>query len=785
MLPIVVTSSVLILVLAALRYALRGKISLRLQYALWLIAAVRLLAPVSIGSLPVSVLNAVPPAEELGSLYTAPWQEELTGAGGGRVTLYDYRPVRLGPASEDNTVTYVDRYDVTHQVTYQKQIDLSAVLTPIWCAGMAVMAVWFVWVNASFRRRVRKTARRVDAPGCPLPVFVAEGIPSPCLSGLFRPAVYVTPGCLEGDRLKHVLAHELTHRKHLDPLWSLVRCVCLAVHWFNPLVWLAASLSRRDCELACDEGALARLGEAQRTAYGRTLIGLVAVSSSPAHLLQTATTMVDRKRGLKERLLLIAKRPRMLAVTAAAVVLIAAVAAVCTFAGAEEKEAPTPPGPADSPDIAAQARGLLARLRSEEKVLVRAFDPDGVYLLPPDVAREVTAGLEALYQWSEVDYDPPLTEETFGPPGSEGDVALELELTDCSILFYKDSDLVALLGDGVSFWGEASPRDGGAGAAKWLRGQIDEDPATNYRFRTDDRLMYYLLNEADGAYAEGAQHELGERFLARPGDILSTMTRYRGVEAARWPGYEGDASDMLVRMLVSEFQVMRDIGDREKFAQRLNWFSGDAYGGMVRDVWEAWNSAPGPEELCGLPTAAEAAFRQLLSGDAAVLADGDNESAWAESFPREDVVYLLMDVDGDGEVELLLQHESGPETANATLDFRDGLIYVQRADCVDGSELEYPLRDGTMVYEWHFGDRYGFYHFRYTPGYFTEGLERFTYTPAGGWWGETDEPERWQYGEGELEEDDRDVTRQEFERLLEEKITSQRLDASAWKEPGA
>ena len=58
MTQIVLTSSVLILALAALRYALRGRIALRLQYALWLLAAVRLLAPVTFGSSPLSVLNA-------------------------------------------------------------------------------------------------------------------------------------------------------------------------------------------------------------------------------------------------------------------------------------------------------------------------------------------------------------------------------------------------------------------------------------------------------------------------------------------------------------------------------------------------------------------------------------------------------------------------------------------------------------------------------------------------------------------------------------------------------
>lgn len=57
---ILLTSSILILVLGLLRYLLRGRINLHLQYALWLLVAVRLLVPLSLPAAPWSVLNAVP-----------------------------------------------------------------------------------------------------------------------------------------------------------------------------------------------------------------------------------------------------------------------------------------------------------------------------------------------------------------------------------------------------------------------------------------------------------------------------------------------------------------------------------------------------------------------------------------------------------------------------------------------------------------------------------------------------------------------------------------------------
>lgn len=72
--------------------------------------------------------------------------------------------------------------------------------------------------------------------------------------------------------LRHTVEHEITHFRHGDHFWSALRSVCIALHWYNPLVWWAAILSRNDAELACDEGTIRRIGEDARAEYGRTLI---------------------------------------------------------------------------------------------------------------------------------------------------------------------------------------------------------------------------------------------------------------------------------------------------------------------------------------------------------------------------------------------------------------------------------------------------------------------------------------------------------------------------------
>ena len=181
--------------------------------------------------------------------------------------------------------------------------------------------------------------------------MVDATLPSPCLFGFFRPKVYLTPICTKDEtHLRHVLTHELTHYAHKDHIWSLVRCVCLCVYWFNPLVWIAAGLAKRDCELACDEAVLKKLGDEERISYGKTLVDMVANSNSPAHYLETATAMYETKKALKERVNHIMKKHKHLFISALSLILVLFIATGCVFTGAN---LPTEPNPTDPPTTTA------------------------------------------------------------------------------------------------------------------------------------------------------------------------------------------------------------------------------------------------------------------------------------------------------------------------------------------------------------------------------------------------------------------------------------------------
>lgn len=345
---ILLTSSALILALLALRRLFQKTLSRRAQYALWGLVLLRLLVPASLPAAEFSLLTAAEPARqaletrlETPQRYFSPMStvpaSQFPAAKGAKPghAIPDYEGSFDYPVlSEDgNTVT-------TYAVRLETPFIWKDVLTAVWGLGAGVMAAWLVFSNLRFWRKLREYRIPYAAEGAEYPVYLVEsGLPSPCLFGLFRPAIYLPPAALQSpDSLRHVLAHEETHARHRDPLWSLLRGVCLTVYWFDPLVWWAALASRTDCELACDEGALRRLGEAERVPYGRTLLSLIPVRKAPANPLLSATTMTAGKRQLKDRITRVAENPVYLGRALFAAVALAALVCAVTFTGAKKTD---------------------------------------------------------------------------------------------------------------------------------------------------------------------------------------------------------------------------------------------------------------------------------------------------------------------------------------------------------------------------------------------------------------------------------------------------------------
>ena len=336
---ILLTSSVLILALLALRQLFRRTVSRRMQYALWALVLVRLLVPVNVGTLAHNVLSAAEPVQaavekrlETPILYT---QDDTERRPAQLLPGKESQGEPLSPPSGAAHSAPADEY-YTVTPTY-RTVTLSEALTYVWYAGMVGVGAWFLFTNLRFARALRKARTPYRVEGCRYPVYLVSALPSPCLFGVLRPAVYLNEKALQNpDALRFVIAHEQTHARHLDPLWSLLRGVCLTVYWFDPLVWLAAVLSREDGELACDEGTLRALGADERAAYGKTLLALVPVCDKPQNPLLGATTMTSGKRSLKERITRIAENRQAKAAAVFAAAALAALVCAVSFTGAPD-----------------------------------------------------------------------------------------------------------------------------------------------------------------------------------------------------------------------------------------------------------------------------------------------------------------------------------------------------------------------------------------------------------------------------------------------------------------
>ena len=371
MLEWIVTSSLLILLVLLLR---RLPIAPWQRYALWLVVLVRLLVPVQLFSLPASELTLpdVGSAMEDVDLYAIPTgmlegvsQEDVD------TMLETFQPGDVIHWSSSD-MNFYDQFSFSYNTgcgvieedgvhTYALYANLRQAL--LWIYGTGVLAALLVLIrsNRRFSRQLKQLRRSLEVTGSLLPVYTAEGLASPCLFGLFRPAIYLTQATAEDQTaIRHILAHEETHYRHGDHVWSLLRCLALALHWWNPLVWLAVIISRRDGELCCDAATLKRLGDEERQAYGETLLSLVTAKPGPRDLLSCSTTMTSGKRSLQERIRWIARRPKVLVSVSVAVILVALAAVGCAFGH-----------PSEEPADATSGEGILL---SEEEI--RALRPD-------------------------------------------------------------------------------------------------------------------------------------------------------------------------------------------------------------------------------------------------------------------------------------------------------------------------------------------------------------------------------------------------------------------------
>ena len=201
------------------------------------------------------------------------------------------------------------------------QMDLVQFLLPIfgwvWVFGVLALLTYGVISYLRVRSSVLTAVRREDG------VYQSENVKAPFVLGFWKPKIYL-PFRMDEKNIVHVVAHEQAHIRRLDHLWKPLGFVILAVHWFNPLMWLSYILFCRDIEFACDEKAVKGLDRDARADYSQALL---SCSVGKPRLAALAFGEVGVKKRIQS--VLSYKKPAFwVAVVAVAVCL---AAAVCFF----------------------------------------------------------------------------------------------------------------------------------------------------------------------------------------------------------------------------------------------------------------------------------------------------------------------------------------------------------------------------------------------------------------------------------------------------------------------
>jgi beta-lactamase regulating signal transducer with metallopeptidase domain len=248
----IVATTVLMLIVLALRGPVRRSFGPAVAYALWALPVLRFLLP----PLPESVREqAVTPI----------------AAASQAVTLYVIEPLSTPPAHAAMAGAPAPAAPIIDWVG-----TLFPALFALWAVGAAVFLAYHLITHSRYCADLRRRARVAHTvAGGRVHVIETDATSGPLAFGIWRKYVAFPRDFHErydAQERDLALAHELGHHIRGDLIANWVALVVLAIHWFNPVAWRAFRAFRADQEMACDALVLAGRAPALRHAYGRAIV---------------------------------------------------------------------------------------------------------------------------------------------------------------------------------------------------------------------------------------------------------------------------------------------------------------------------------------------------------------------------------------------------------------------------------------------------------------------------------------------------------------------------------
>lgn len=281
-----VAGSFLAGVLLALKKWTGKQFSPTWQYVLWVGVLLVMVVPVS-----VKVPALVQPLQEKQVVQTVPLPAEQTMTEQPvPVDTVEAPAGEILPFTEETALLLIPWWDV---------------LAVIWVLGALGSLGYRLTGYFRFGRHICRTGKPMELAGVPkrLRVCKTSAAVSPMVMGMIRPTLILPETALTESRLPYVLRHELVHYRRGDIFWRWLAVLATSIHWFNPVVYVAAAQMQEACEISCDWCVVRSMEEAKRNDYMRVILELLAEAMAKKQIL--TTQMASEKKQLQRRFTMI------------------------------------------------------------------------------------------------------------------------------------------------------------------------------------------------------------------------------------------------------------------------------------------------------------------------------------------------------------------------------------------------------------------------------------------------------------------------------------------------
>lgn len=293
-----IQASILICIVLAVRFLLK-KYPKIYSYCLWALVGIRLLCPIWIES-PFSLLPGLSlTGYEATEQKTAEPEQTITSAQNGLLSG-DIRQEETSGAKAQGEIQQDGLAPAVGQEKGQSgkallkgrgvsvSENIYKLLAAVYIMGVLCLSAFYIIQYLTLKRRLSTAIWEQDN------IWLDRESRSPFVMGIVAPKIYLPYGMTDKrffedssfidhitndsddgfsiEEKRCILEHEQTHIRHHDPVIRMAGILCICLHWWNPLVWLAVFKMNEDMEMFCDETVLRGASAEKRKEYANALL---------------------------------------------------------------------------------------------------------------------------------------------------------------------------------------------------------------------------------------------------------------------------------------------------------------------------------------------------------------------------------------------------------------------------------------------------------------------------------------------------------------------------------